>query len=239
MAYSKRQIRQAWIRRRRRRGDFVPPDPSAPVNTMLPMVMGGLYVGDTLTSTTGSWTGYPVPSYEYEWIRAPSTVVQARSTNNTYVTQAGDDGANIFCRVYAINSEAPAGVPADSAPVGPIVTPVAPSETSAPAISGTGEVGQTLSVSTPAVWNLGEPPATITSTWLRNGTPISGSEGSSTYLVVALDDGTTITYQETATNIAGAVVGTASNGIDIGVVGYIPSLNFSNGRNSMYLGNAH
>ena len=210
--------------------------PAAPVNLVAPSLMGLEYVGQTLTTTNGAWSGFPVPTYTYQWFRAPSTAI-AGATSNSYTLVGADENENIFCRVTATNTEGSANADSNQSALIKIAT--APSETSAPAISGTGEVGQTLSVSTPAVWNLGEPPATITSTWLRNGAPIAGSEGSSTYLVVGADDGTTISYQETASNIAGTVVGTASNGIDIGVVGYMPSLNFSDGRNSMYLGNAH
>ena len=212
MSYSKRQVRQAWIRRRRRRAKGEQ-TPSAPVNAVPPVLSGLEYVGQTLTSSAGVWGGYPMPTYQWEFFRAPSTSIQGPGPQNSYTLLAGDETFNIFARVTAINSEGSDN--ADSNQIGPIKVAVAPSETSAPVISGVGGVGQTLSVSTPAVWNLGEPPATITSTWLRDGVPISGSEDSSTYLTVVADSGATITYQETATNIAGPVVGTASNGIFI------------------------
>ena len=188
-----------------------------PVNVGLPVVTGLPYVGQTLTTTNGMWTGFPPPTYTYQWFKAPSTAI-AGATNSTYTLVAGDDGENIFCRVTATNSEGSAS--ADAAAVGPIATPVAPSETSAPVISGPGTVGAQHSVSTPAVWNLGNPVATVTSTWRRNGTPIAGSENASTYTPVQADDGTVLSYQETATNIAApsGVIGTASNGITIGTI---------------------
>ena len=196
--------------------------PAAPVNLVPPAIMGDLYVGQVLTTTNGAWTGFPPPTFEYEWVRAPSTVVQARSTNNSYTLVAADETNNIFVRVWAINSEAPAGVQADSAEVGPIKVSIAPSQTSAPVISGDPMVGNLLSVTTPAVWDLGEPPATITSTWLRSGVPIAGTAGQSSYTTVAADVNELITYQETATNLLGPVVGTASNSIAVTDGSYHP-----------------
>lgn len=41
-----------------------------PVNTALPQVTGTARVGQTLTSTSGTWTSNPAPTYSYQWQRS-------------------------------------------------------------------------------------------------------------------------------------------------------------------------
>lgn len=81
-----------------------------PVNTVAPAVSGNLFVGATLSCTTGTWTPAP-DSYAYQWYRAPSTAISG-ATASTYVLQSADIGASIFCRVTATN--AAGSTPADS-----------------------------------------------------------------------------------------------------------------------------
>lgn len=77
-----------------------------------------------------------------------------------------------------------------------LVTPsVALSNTAVPTISGTPEVGQTLTA-TPATW-AGSAPRTVDGQWLRDGVAIPGETGLS-YTLAAADDLTDVTYQETA-----------------------------------------
>ena len=40
----------------------------APVNTVLPAITGTAETGQTLTASSGSWTGTPSPSYSYQWL---------------------------------------------------------------------------------------------------------------------------------------------------------------------------
>lgn len=77
--------------------------------------------------------------------------------------------------------------------------------TVAPAITGTAQVGQTLTV-TNGTW--AGPARTFTRQWLRNGAPIAAATGT-TYVPVVGDIGAVITCQVTATvnaNIAGSGV---------------------------------
>ena len=74
---------------------------SIPVNTTLPAITGSNTVGSVLTATTGVWTGYPAPTFAYQWKRGATNV----GTNaNTYTTVAGDAGLVITCVVTATNS---------------------------------------------------------------------------------------------------------------------------------------
>jgi hypothetical protein len=80
---------------------------SPPVNTVAPVLSGLNFVGQTLTSTTGTWTGTPPISYSYVFISTMDfinfTVVQS-SASPTYVVQAVDAGKSIRCNVNASNS---------------------------------------------------------------------------------------------------------------------------------------
>src|SRR5690606_21976934 len=39
----------------------------APANTVLPAITGTAETGQTLTASSGSWTGTPTPTYAYQW----------------------------------------------------------------------------------------------------------------------------------------------------------------------------
>jgi hypothetical protein len=74
-----------------------------------------------------------------------------------------------------------------------------PVNTSAPTVTGTPVVGQTLSCSTGGWANN---PAAYTYTWLRDGSPIAGQTGS-TYVVQSADLGHSITCRVIASNSGG------------------------------------
>jgi hypothetical protein len=78
-----------------------------PVNTVAPVLSGLTFVGQTLTSTTGTWTGTPPISYSYVFLSTTDfvnfTVLQS-STSPNYVVQAADAGKSIRCNVNATNS---------------------------------------------------------------------------------------------------------------------------------------
>jgi parallel beta-helix repeat protein len=84
---------------------------------------------------------------------------------------------------------------------------VAPTNTSPPAVSGTAQEGQTLTL-TAGQWS-GDPAPTLTEQWQRcdasggNCADIGGATGS-TYLLVAADVGQTVRVVETATNDSGS-----------------------------------
>lgn len=77
-----------------------------------------------------------------------------------------------------------------------------PTNTVAPAITGTTVVGQTLTASN-GTWT-GTATITYARQWKRDGVAISGATGA-TYVLVAGDVGKTITVTVTATNGVGAV----------------------------------
>jgi len=75
---------------------------SLPVNTVAPAVTGTASVGQTLTTTNGTWTGAPAPTFTYQWQR--NTVDISGATSSTYVLDFPDAGKAIRCVVTATNS---------------------------------------------------------------------------------------------------------------------------------------
>lgn len=76
------------------------------VNTVAPAITGTAEVGQTLTSSTGTWTG-GVTSYSYQWQRmvggTPTDI--AGATNNQYVITSLATGQTIRVGVRATNND--------------------------------------------------------------------------------------------------------------------------------------
>jgi hypothetical protein len=75
---------------------------SAPVNTVAPVISGTTTLGSVLTSTTGTWTGNPSPTFSYGWTRNGLYILGA--TSSTYTLVIEDSNANINCEVDADNA---------------------------------------------------------------------------------------------------------------------------------------
>jgi hypothetical protein len=78
------------------------PPAQAPTNTGLPVASGGAAPGQTLSCSTGSWTGNPAPVFTYVWLRNGAAIGGA--TGSAYVVQTGDEGSTLSCQVTATNS---------------------------------------------------------------------------------------------------------------------------------------
>ena len=50
-------------------GSGVSSGATVPVNTALPVISGSTVVGQTLATTSGTWTGFPAPGFTYQWQR--------------------------------------------------------------------------------------------------------------------------------------------------------------------------
>jgi hypothetical protein len=81
-----------------------------------------------------------------------------------------------------------------------------PANTTAPAATGTGTVGQTLSC-TQGNWTYA--PTSYAYQWLRSGANIVGAT-SATYVLGALDSGTNVSCRVTATNAGGSTAATSN-----------------------------
>ena len=166
---------------------------AAPTNTVAPTISGSPIVGDTLTATTGTWTGSP--TFAEQWL-ANGTAISG-ATGLTFVPTSGQVGDNISVEVTASNSGG--STQATSATVGPVTAAAtAPVNSVAPVISGTPQVGDTLTAST-GTWS-GSPTPTFAFSWNGVGSPTNAS----TYAPVTGDVGNNLIATVTATNSAGS-----------------------------------
>lgn len=79
-------------------------DGKVPINVTLPVISGTATIGQTLTSTTGTWTSDTgVTGYLYQWYRGATLITGA--TNNTYVLVLADVGFDITCQVAATDTD--------------------------------------------------------------------------------------------------------------------------------------
>ncbi len=102
----------------------VTPAAVAPANgggANLPVISGSTVVGQTLQATTdGTWTGFPPPTFTYQWNRGGVAISGA--TASTYTLVSADLGATITVTVTATNTAGNAS--AASLAVGPVTAPV-------------------------------------------------------------------------------------------------------------------
>ena len=184
---------------------------SAPVNTVAPVVSGTATFGQTLSTTNGTWTGAPAPSFTYQWQR--STVDIGAATSSTYVLVAADVGNTIRCVVRATNTIAPSGVTANSNSTATVAATVP----DAPTI-GTATVTSATTATVTYTQPASNGGATITSyTATSSPSGITGTlsqAGSGTITVSGLAQGTSYTFTVTATNSVGtSAASSASNSI--------------------------
>ncbi len=177
----------------------------APSNTALPVISGTAQDGQTLSASTGSWTGTPPFSYTYQWescnaagsscANISGATAATLALNPTYV---GDTTRVV---VTASNQAGP-GQAATSAATS-VVTALAPSNTAVPVINGTAQDGQTLSTTT-GTWS-GTPPLSYAYQWQS----CNGSGGSCSNIAGAT--ASTLTLSSSLVGETVRVIVTASN----------------------------
>lgn len=176
--------------------------PAPPVNTVAPVASGTADVGETLSCTTGTWTGTAPITYTYQWYRTsgPGSTPISGATSSTYLLDAADVGEQVFCIVAASNAAGSDSISSNN--LGPVTSGgTAPVNTVAPVASGTMRLGETLSCTT-GTWT-GTPTPTYAYQWQRGGVDIGGATAS-THTVVAADLYAAITCVVTATNASGS-----------------------------------
>lgn len=162
-------------------------------------------VGDLLSATPASTDGNPAPTRTWQWFRNDGFLLAiSGATSSTYTVVEADDGATLSVRQTETNSEGVAE--ATSLVTDAVVDPSAPVIDGVPSISGTEQVGETLTAAAATV--AGYPPPTRTWQWQRDGANISGANAA-TYDLVAADEGTAIRVVQTETNSEGLDIATS------------------------------
>jgi hypothetical protein len=178
---------------------------AAPVNTSPPTVSGTPKVGQTLTTSNGTWSNSPT-SFTYQWQRCSSSSSCTNitgATSKSYTLTAANAGFTIRSAVTASNADGK--TTAYSSQTATVTSSGAPTNTTPPIILGDAELGQDLSVDE-GIWT-GNP--TFTYQWQRCsalGTGCAGIAGATTdrYTVTTADLGFTLRVRLTAHNAQGS-----------------------------------
>ena len=209
---------------------YIPPSPGlqqggeTPSNTPAtgaPAIGGAARVGETLTAGTAGIAdedGLTKVSYTYQWTAGGSDIDGA--TNSTYTLSDDDEGKAIRVRVSFIDD---AGNQESLTSVATVAVAAAPNReaTGQPAISGTPQVGQTLTAGTAGISDEdGLENVSYRYQWIAGGSDIDGATGS-TYALTASEQGQTIQVrvsftddadnQESLTSVATVPVAAAPN----------------------------
>jgi hypothetical protein len=184
----------------------------APSNTSPPTISGTAQQGQSLHAEPGDWDGTTPIDFAYQWQRCDSnggscSDISGASSRDYTLTSADVDNT---VRVVVTATNIDGTSTAASAPSSVVAGVSAPATTSPPTISGTPQLGQTLTANT-GTWK-GQA-ITFTYQWLRcdvNGASCLGIAGATgkTYTLVQPDVGHTIRLIVTAKNANGSTSAT-------------------------------
>ena len=191
---------------------------AAPLNLTSPVASGTAQVGQTLSTTDGTWQGIATITFAYQWRRDAVNISGA--TSSTYTLVAADYSTDVDCVVTATNSLGSAS--ADSNDILNIAG-TAPVISGVPTISGTAQVLETLTASLASV--SGVPTPTSALQWQISNDGVSGwsdivGETSTTYTIALADDDKYIRVVQTSTNVEGS--DTANSASTSQVAGSVP-----------------
>ena len=196
-----------------------------------PTITGTAQVGQTLTAATTGITdadGLTSVSYTYQWIRVATDNTETNissATASTYMLVAADQGTTVQVTV-SFTDDANNPETRTSAATATVAAAPNTAATGAPTITGTAQVGQTLTAGTTAIMDAdGLTSVSYTYQWIRVATDNTetniASATASTYMLVAADQGTTLkvtvsftddaSNAETLTSAATAAVSAAAN----------------------------
>jgi surface antigen len=166
------------------------------INTAAPKIAGTPRVGVRLSAGRGSWTsssgvmrGSPI-SYRYQWL-ANGTAISG-ATGSTFTPAASHVGKRISVKVTASSPGYPAAAKTSAQTAA--VAKGSFSNTAAPTVTGTPEVGVKLSATT-GTWS--PTPSSYRYQWLADGTAIDGAT-SVTYTPSPADEGKRLSVTVTA-----------------------------------------
>ena len=186
------------------------PEPVNTPATGAPMIGGTAQVGETLTASTSGIAdadGLTNVSYRYQWLRndGSSDTDITDATDSTYTLEAADEGNTIEVKV-SFTDDADNDERLTSAATGEVEARPNRPATGAPMISGTAQVGETLTASTSGIADAdGLTNVSYSHQWIRSDgssdTDIQDAIGS-TYTLVAADEGKSIKVKVSFTDDA-------------------------------------
>jgi hypothetical protein len=196
-----------------------------PKNRSLPTVSGKATVGGSLTTTTGKWAGSKPLTFALQWQRCTEKGESCSpidgATGPSYTVTPDDAGVALVAAVMATNpageatalSAPTAVVPGDPGENPPVASGAAPVNASLPTVSGSFEVGETLTT-TPGSWT-GTAPVTFAYHWQRcdstAATSCSDVDGATlpTYVLTDADAASYLRVRVSATNTCASGCSTA------------------------------
>ena len=205
--------------------------------TGAPTITGTVRVGETLTANTTDISdsdGLNKATFTYQWLADDTDITDA--TGSTYTLVAADEGKTVKVRI-TFTDDAGNDESLTSAPTATVTASNTPA-TGEPTITGTAQVGETLTANTTGIADSdGLINATFTYQWLADDTDITDATGS-TYTLAAADEGKTVKvrlsftddrgHQETLTSTATAAVTAAPSPLTVSVESAPTSHNGSN-----------
>ena len=189
--------------------------------TGLPAINGTVQVGETLTVDTSAIAdadGLDKAIFSYRWLADDANIEGA--TDSTYTLADRDEGKAIKVRVSFTDDGNNEETLTSAATAAVTAKPNTPA-TGAPTISGTPQVGETLTADTTSIADADGPTnPSFSYQWVANDTDIDGASNS-TYTLVSADEGKTIKvkvsftddadHEETLTSAATAAVAARPN----------------------------
>ena len=178
--------------------------------TGTPTISGTAQVGETLTADTSDIAdanGLSGATFSYQWVAndGNSDTDITGATDSTYTLAAADEGKTIKVKVSftddADNEETLTSAATDAVAAAPAANSPA---TGTPTISGTAQVGETLTANTSGISDAdGLENVSFSYQWLADDAEIAGATGLTYTLVADTDEGKAITVQVSFTDDAG------------------------------------
>ena len=175
--------------------------------TGAPAISGTAQVGETLTANTSGIAdadGLDNASFSYQWIRndgSADTDIQD-ATGSTYTLTSADEGKTVKVRV-SFTDDAGNDETLASEATGDVAAAPNRAATGTPTISGTVQVGETLTADTSVIADEdGLDRASFSYQWIAGGTDIDGASGSS-YTLTSTQQGKTVQVRVSFTDNAG------------------------------------
>ncbi len=179
---------------------------SPPTNQTPPTISGSAREDETLSASTGTWSGAP-SAFAYQWERCDSggsgCSALSGADDATYEVDSDDVASSLRVVVTATNAGGSTSAP--SAATAP-VTSAAPTNTSPPSVSGVAREGETLTAQS-GTWS--GSPTSLALQWERcnqaggSCSALSGEIGS-THVLSGADVGSTLRVVVTASNSGGS-----------------------------------